>query len=193
MLKLCDCIGADHPPIGNNVKVVDADSLSDSIDYCNQRFDVSRVSRPHLATNWLAFIVYNSPDNHQIQIGSVVFAKTSLADGCIALALKVDGRGIEKNQIQTGEQIPLIEENRLLDQILVTPDSKQRGGLLIIDRFSQKSHRPVKMMQIQLLCVADVVVSAPLFAKAIRARYHQPVQNSQKNGSFNIKFKSAIY
>jgi hypothetical protein len=167
-LKFFDSISADHTPVGNNAKAVDAKSLSDSIRYRDQRFNISRIAWPHFAADGLALIVDNGPDNHLIQIGSVVFAEPPFADGS-ALALEVDGGGIKKDQIQTGEQMPLIEENRLFYQILVAPGSKRRGSFLVIDLFSQKSHCPVKMMQIQLLRAGDAVVSAPPFAKAVRA------------------------
>jgi hypothetical protein len=45
----------------------------------------------------------------------MVFAKPSFSDGCTALALKVNGGRIEKDKIQSGKQIPLIEKNRLFD------------------------------------------------------------------------------
>jgi hypothetical protein len=64
---------------------------------------------------------------------------------------------------------------------------------LVIDHFFPKGHCPVKMMPIQMLRAVYVVVSAPPFAKAIRARYHQAMQNGEKNGSLNIKFKASAY
>jgi hypothetical protein len=109
-LKFFDRISADHTPVGDNAKVAYAKSLSDSICYWDQRFDISRIARPHLAADGLAIIVDNGPDNHLVQIGSVVFAEPPFANGS-ALALEVDGGGIKKDQIQTGEQILLIKEN----------------------------------------------------------------------------------
>jgi hypothetical protein len=165
--KVFDRIGADHTSVGNNAKAVDTKSLSDSLGYRDQRFDISRIAWPHLATDGLAFIVDNGSDNHLIQIGPVVFAKSFFANGCAAGAFEVDGGGIEKDQIQTGEHVPLIEENRFFYQILVASGSKRRSGFLVINDFSQKGHCPVKMMKIQLLSAVDAVISAPPFAKAI--------------------------
>ena len=126
--------------------VVDAKPLSDTIDYRDQRCDISRIARPHLAAHGLTFIVDNGADDHLIQIGPVVFAKPLFSDVFTTLALKVDGCRIEKDHIQSREQIPMIEENRLFDQVFVTPGSKRRGSVLIFDHFSQKGHRSVEMM-----------------------------------------------
>jgi len=92
-LKFFDRISADHTPVGYNAKIVNAKSLSDSICYWDQCFDISRIARPHLAADGLALSVDNGPDNHLIQIGSVVFAEPPFADGS-TLALEVDGSGI---------------------------------------------------------------------------------------------------
>jgi hypothetical protein len=101
-LKFFDRISADHTPVGDNAKIANAKSLSNSICYWDQRFDISRIAGPHLAADGLAVTVDNGSDDHLMQIGSVVFAVSSFSDTS-TLSLEVDGGRIKKDQIQTGK------------------------------------------------------------------------------------------
>ncbi len=89
-LKFFDSISADHSPVGNNAKAVDAKSLSDSIRYRDQRFNISRIAGPHFAADGPALIVDNGSDNHLVQIRPVVFAKSPLTNAFTTATLEVD-------------------------------------------------------------------------------------------------------
>ena len=68
----------------------------------------------------------------------------------------------------------------------------QRVGAGRGDLLAQPSHRPVEVMQLQLLNPGDPVVGHPFLAATIRARYEQPMQDAGEDGALDGKLKTAI-
>jgi len=63
-------------------------------------------------------IVENSPDHHLIEIRPMVLAVASLAQGLSPFPLKVERGGIEKDQVQPLEQMPLAVEEVFFRKVL---------------------------------------------------------------------------
>ena len=63
-----------------------------------------------------------------VSLGTMIFGMPALADSLASFALEIDRRGIEEHDIQIGEQIPALSEQRLLNEILVGAGSERRGA-----------------------------------------------------------------
>src|SRR5215469_17197244 len=117
----------------------------------------------------------------------VAVSPQALAAGAVE---RQTGR-VHEDQRKIAEQIPAALEQALLDQILDAA-RRQRIGADRGDLLAQPGHRPVKVMQLQLLDPGDLVVRHPSLAAAIRARYKQPVQDAGEDGALDGKLKTAV-
>ncbi|MCJ8503243.1 hypothetical protein MRX98_21900, partial [Desulfatitalea sp. M08but] len=171
-----------------NANAIDVEALLEPLDHRQKRCDIGRIAGPHLATNRPALIVDNRPDHHLDKIVPMILAEFSLTDALSATALEVNRGGIEKDQIQIRKQVATIRKQELFNQILVA--ARRNAGAVVrpADLLTQKTHGAVKMMKVQSFDAVDDVIAAPAAAKTVRSGNHQPVQNREKNGAFNIEF-----
>jgi len=112
-----------------------------------------------------------------MEVGAVILAVAQLPDGFSSLSLEVDGGGVEENAIQTGKKIPATQEKVFFYHVLCATRGKGGGVPLILDLFSQKGHRPVKVMQRQCLDAIDHIIPVPPVTGPIRAGHEEPMQN----------------
>src|SRR5208283_5327029 len=65
-------------------------------------------------------------------------------------------------------------------------------GLGLHPLLAEPGHRPVEVMQVDLVHAADGVGGPPLLRGAIRTRIHDPMEDGQEDGALDRKFKLAI-
>jgi len=76
-----------------------------------------------------------------------------------------------------------------LNEILCATRGKGCAILLILKLFSQKCHRPVKMMQSQPIAASDQVIPMPAIAGTVGTGYEESVQDRQEDCPFHIKLE----
>lgn len=69
----------------------------------------------------------------------MVFAESPASQCLPAVALKVDGRCVEKHQAQVGEKIPAMKEDTLFNRVFRTSGCKRVGIGLIIEFVAKKA------------------------------------------------------
>ena len=97
---------------------------------------------------------------------------------------------VHEHKPELAEEIPPALEQRLLDRILHAARRKsavcRRLGLL-----TEPGHRPIEMVQAQIVDPRDGVVDRPLLARAVRARDHEPVKHRNKHRPFHLEAEAA--
>jgi hypothetical protein len=88
---------AHHPSIGHHSYFPQPEALLHSLDNRHKSSDVGRVARPHLTANRPTLYVQGHAHDHLLEIGSVIFTVTALANGLSTAAFKVERSGVEKN------------------------------------------------------------------------------------------------
>src|SRR6266852_4825558 len=116
----------------------------------------------------------------------MVFGVAALANGR-AFSFEVQRGGIEEHHVQTGEQVPALREQLLLDQVFIGAGRKRGCGILLVfgENFSQPCHRSIQMLQVQLAGAVDGIVLFPLLGGAITARREQPMQHTEEDRAFD--------
>src|ERR1035437_8654728 len=79
-------------------------------------------------------LVQHHAHYHLLQVGTMIFGMPALADSLASFALEVDRRGIEKHDVQIGEQITAPRKQRLLNEVLVGAGSERRSAVLLVFR-----------------------------------------------------------
>jgi len=134
-------------------------------------------------------IVQDNSYYHLIEVGTMIFGMAQFSDGLASLSLKVDGSGVEKDTIHPGKKIPALMKQIFLNEILCAARGEGSAILLILKLFSQKGHRPVKVMQSQPIAASDQVIPMPAIAGTVGTGYEEPVQDRQENCPFHIKLE----
>lgn len=57
----------------------------------------------------------------------------------------------------------------------------------MLDRISQKRHRPIKMMKLEAFGSRNEIILSPTLSRTITAAGKEPVQHGQIDRSFDIK------
>ncbi len=80
---------------------------------------VGRVAGPQLTADRSAFAIDHHAHDHLFEVGPVVLAVAALAQCVSAPTFEVDGRGVEKDEVQRGEEVAVAREERLFDKVFV--------------------------------------------------------------------------
>src|SRR6516164_11274385 len=88
LLQLLDRLPADHAPVGHDADLADGEPLAQAIDHRDQRAHVGGVARPELAADRPSLAVEHHPDDHLLEIRSVILAVAVSADGLSSLSLE---------------------------------------------------------------------------------------------------------
>src|ERR1700756_1097641 len=70
----------DHATIGHHRDLSQPEPFSHPLDYRYERFDISSVTRPHLAANRSTLDVQSHANDHLVKIGPVIFTVTAFTD-----------------------------------------------------------------------------------------------------------------
>ena len=105
----------------------------------------------------------------------MVLAVAVLAQGIAPFAFKIDRRGVEEHQIEFGKEVATMCKKPFFDKILGAAWRKRRGpGLLVLgQRFTQPSHRPIQMVQLKLVDPLDLESFFPFLGRPIAAGSEQ--------------------
>src|SRR5208283_3514456 len=90
-------------------------------------------------------------------------------------------------EVQPGIEVAIKREETFLDDILGAAGSKGSCALLVLGLLPEKGHGPVEVMELDLTCPLHEIVPAPLIAEAVRAAYHQPVEDGQEKRPLPIE------
>src|ERR1700758_5729081 len=105
LLKGFQCRLTDHSTISHHRDLPQPEPFSHALDYRYERSDIGCVARPHLATDRSALDVQGHADDHLVKIGPVILIVAPFTDRLSAAAFKVEGGGVEKDQVHFGKQI----------------------------------------------------------------------------------------
>jgi hypothetical protein len=80
-------------------------------------------------------------------------------------------------------------EQPLLHHVLHAARGERRATVLLLFQqlLPQPGHRPIEMMQIELVDAGDGVILAPAVGRAIGAAHEQPVQHREEHRAFQRK------
>jgi hypothetical protein len=125
----------------------------------------------------------------------MIFRVPALADGLASFALEVDRRGVEKHDIQIGEQVTAPREQLLLNEVLVGAGSERRGPVLLVFRknLSQPGHGPVEVVQVQTTDAFDGVVVLPLLGGTVAAGRQEAMQHGEEDGPLDRKLEAPAF
>src|SRR5208283_4799926 len=111
---------------------------------------------------------------HLLEVGPMVLALAVAAYLLPALALEVDRSRVEKHQVNFAEQIPPPGKECFFDPVLgATRGSQNRVIQLLAQRLTQKSHRPIQVMQLQPLGARQPIALTPALRGPVAARNEQ--------------------
>jgi hypothetical protein len=124
----------------------------------------------------------------------MIFRVPALARGLASLALEVDRRGVEKHDVQIGEQVAAPREQFLLDEVLVGAGSERRSAVLLGFRkhLSQPGHGPVEVMQVQTADAFDAQVILPLLGGTVAAGREEAMQHGEEDGPLDGKLEAPV-
>jgi hypothetical protein len=86
----------------------------------------------------------------------------------------------------------MLAEQSLFDPVFHAAGGKWRRICLIAQGLSKKSHRPVTMMQGNIVDTGNCVVTVPPTAGPVRSGDDQSMQHCEKNSPLNIEFKLPV-
>lgn len=121
----------------------------------------------------------------------MVLAVASLPQGFAAVALEIGRCGVEKDQLQPGEQVASMGEQLFFDPILDTSGRERRlVFLLILGQFlAEPSHGSVEVMELERLAALDLVVLLPFVSGSIAPGGEQTMEDGEKDGPFNVELE----
>src|SRR5450631_3880481 len=103
-----------------------------------------------------------------------------------ALALEVNRGRIEEHHINGGEQIAPARKELLFDHILAHARSSAR------QRLPQPPHRPIQLMQLELLSPVDPLLLLPALRGPIAAWGKESVQHRQEHRPLERELEMAL-
>lgn len=106
-----------------------------------------------------------------------------------ARSLEIQAGRVHEHEVKLAEQIAPAREQFLFDDVLQAARCEQRGAVLLIfaQFFAQPGHRPIKVMQVEMLNAIDGVILAPAVGRPIGAAGEQAMQNGEKHRAFERK------
>ena len=116
----------------------------------------------------------------------MIFAEAPLANVSSG-SLEIEGRCIEKDEVQPGIEVTVGHEEPFLGDILCASGSKWSGVVLVVSLLPEKGHGTVEVMKLDLICPVYEIVPAPLVAEAVRAARHKPVDHGQEKRSLYVE------
>ena len=171
LVQLLDRFLADHAPVGHNADLADGEPAAQAIHHRDQRGHVGGVAGPEFAADRPSLTVEHDPDDHRLEVRSMILAVAALTDGFSPLSLEVDAGGVEEDQLEFREQITSMGEQPLFDQVLGAARGKRRLVRLLHagQLLSEPGHGPVEMMELQGFASFDLVILLPLVGGPIAA------------------------
>ena len=119
----------------------------------------------------------------------MVFGEAALSQRLAAVSLEIEAGRVHEHEVERAEQIAPAREQLLLDDVLQAARREERGAVLSIfaQFLAQPSHRPINVMQVDILDAIDRVILAPAVRRPIGAASKQAMQNGEKHRAFERK------
>ena len=116
----------------------------------------------------------------------MVFGEAALSQRLAAVSLEIEAGRVHEHEVERAEQIAPAREQLLLDDVLQAARREERGAVLLIfaQFLAQPSHRPINVMQVDILDAIDCVILAPAVRRPIGAASKQAMQNGEKHRAF---------
>jgi hypothetical protein len=189
-----DGLLADHAPVGHNADRLHRERLLQPIDDRDERLHVRGMARPHLAAHRIAIRVDDDAHHHLGEVGAMVLRMAAPTHRLSAGAFDIDRDRIEEHQRQgLVEKIPSARKQRFLDPIFLgTRSERRRPGLVAGgERLAEPSHRPVHVLQPELVRPFYRVVVFPPLGRAVTAGRHQAMQHRQEDRALDQEVETA--
>src|SRR5271169_1552906 len=183
---------ADHATVGHKAETSDLKTLANPLCYRNKRLHIRGVARPHLAANGSTAAVEYRPDDHLIEIRSMVLAIAPFSQSLSAFPFEIDGGRVEEDHIKPFKEMPLTVEEALFNKVFGAARGKRGSIVLVLHFLPEERHGPIEMMQGQIVCARDGVVPAPLLAEPVRTAQHEPVEYREEDRSFHVKAEEPV-
>ena len=116
----------------------------------------------------------------------MVLGKAASSERLAARSLEIEAGRVHEHEIERAEQIAPPREQFLLDDVLqATRREGRRAVLLIFGQFlAEPGHRPIEVMQVEVLDAIDPVILPPAVRRPIGAAAKQAMQNGEKHRAF---------
>ena len=116
----------------------------------------------------------------------MVFGEAALSQRLAARSLEIEAGRVHEHEVERAEQIAPAREQLLLDDVLQAAWREERGAVLLIfaEFLAQPSHRPIKVMQVEIRGAIDGINLAPAVRRPIGAAGKQAMQNGEKHRAF---------
>ena len=116
----------------------------------------------------------------------MVFGEAALSQRLAARSLEIEAGRVHEHEVELAEQIAPAREQLLFDDVLQAARREERGAVLLIfaQLLAQPGHRPIKVMQVDILDAIDGVILAPAVRRPIGAASKQAMQNGEKHRAF---------
>jgi hypothetical protein len=192
LLQIGERLLADHAPIGHHADPPNLEPPPQTIHNGDESSYVGRVPRPHFAADRPALAIQHRAHHQLLLGGPMIFAMPVLPERVAALAFEIDRGGVEKNDVQVGEQVAPPLKELLLDQVLGAA-RRELGRVVQVavgQHFAEPGHGPVEVVQFQAARLGDGVVFFPFVGGAIAAGLQQAVQHREEEGSFDREFET---
>src|SRR5271165_1760212 len=191
-LQLGDRLGTDHPAVSNHAHAGNAEPLAQTGDHRQQRLHIGGVAGPDLRADRPAFAIEHHPDDHLMQIGTMILRLAVPTQALTAVAVEVKRGGIEQHHREIGEQATAALEQGFFDNVLGAACCASRPAL-IGQFFTQPAHRTIQLVQLQAVSAIDVIGLQPLLAGTIGAGDHQPMQYAGKHRALERKAEATPF
>jgi hypothetical protein len=181
-------------PRSATMHAADREAFAQPVDHRHQSGDIGGVARPHLRAYRTPVAIDQHREDHLPQVRPMVFAIAVLTDALSAEAFEVEAGGVHEHQVKPAEQIAPMGEQLLFDQILCAARREWRHIILLLGGqcLTKPGHRPVQVVQVEVLAAADAIIVAPAICRQIRTAAHQAMQHGEERRAFYYEAMAAL-
>ena len=103
-----------------------------------------------------------------------------------SLALEVQRGGVEEDDVEGAEEILAAMEQLLFNDVFRAA-GREGVILLVLGLFPEKGHRPVEMMEGEIVDAGDDVIPMPPVAGPVGAGGEEPMEDREEDCPFHIE------
>ena len=179
-----DGVGADHAAIGDNAGLGDPEALAQALDHWQQLRHVGGIAGHQEGGDRPVGVIEHNAEHDLLQMPTVVFGMTVLAEAFTTGAFEPQCRGVEKRDRNGTEQRLAVAIERLFDRL--------RGAAARRIDLAEPGHRLIGVVEIEPLGARHAHPAAPVIGMAVGTRDHQPVQHREIDRALDIEGKAPV-